>query len=190
MNNCFLKKNGRIYIIAGKLKGRKISFNNNQRLRPTTSRIRETLFEWLSKYIKNSRCLDCFAGSGALGLEAISRNAGFLTLLEIEKKTIFKLKKNIKELNISNLELIHTNTLHWLRKTGKPYDIIFIDPPYYQELIKKTVFLLENKKWIKKDSLIYIEKEKQQVLKMPKNWILYKKKVTSQIEYSLYIFDT
>lgn len=93
MNNSFLKKNGKIYIISGKLKGRKISFSNISNLRPTTNQIRETLFEWLSKYIKNSRCLDCFAGSGALGIEAISRHAAFSTLLEIKKKHFLIYKK-------------------------------------------------------------------------------------------------
>ena len=85
MYNSFLKK-GKVYIISGKLKGRKLSFKNSLNIRPTTNRIRETLFNWLSKYVENSHCLDCFAGSGALGLEAISRNAKFVTLLEIEKK--------------------------------------------------------------------------------------------------------
>ncbi|AEO08395.1 16S rRNA m2G966 methyltransferase [Buchnera aphidicola str. Ak (Acyrthosiphon kondoi)] len=189
MHNSFFKKNGKIYIISGKLKGRKISFNNIPNLRPTTNQIRETLFEWLSKYIKNSRCLDCFAGSGALGIEAISRYAAFSTLLEIEKKTFLNLKKNIKNLNISNIEIIRTDAIYWLQKTGKPYDIIFIDPPYYQGLIKKTINLLESKKWIKKNSFIYIEQEKKQPLIIPKNWILYKKKVTNKIQCYLYIFN-
>ncbi|QCI19612.1 MAG: 16S rRNA (guanine(966)-N(2))-methyltransferase RsmD [Buchnera aphidicola (Brevicoryne brassicae)] len=189
MHNYFLKKNGKIYIISGKFKGRKISFNSTVNLRPTTNQIRETLFEWLSKYIKNSRCLDCFAGSGALGIEAISRYAAFSTFLEIKKKTIIDLKKNIKKLNIHNVEIIHTNTLSWLKKNGKPYDIIFIDPPYYQGLIESTLNLLENNKWIKNNSLIYIEKEKQKPLIIPQNWILHKKKITNHIECYLYFFN-
>ncbi|QCI20188.1 16S rRNA (guanine(966)-N(2))-methyltransferase RsmD [Buchnera aphidicola (Brachycaudus cardui)] len=189
MNNNFFKK-GKVYIISGKFKGRKISFNNILNVRPTTNRIRETLFQWLSKYIKNSRCLDCFAGSGALGLEAISRGAAFLTLLEIEKKTFFTLQSNIKKLNINNLELIHTNAFSWLNKTGKPYDIIFIDPPYHQGLVEKTIVVLEKQRWIKKTSIIYIEKEKNQDLIIPKHWILYKKKTTNHIECYLYIFNT
>ncbi|ACL29855.1 16S rRNA (guanine(966)-N(2))-methyltransferase RsmD [Buchnera aphidicola str. APS (Acyrthosiphon pisum)] len=191
MNNSFFRKNSKIYIISGNLKGRKISFKNIPNLRPTTNQIRETLFEWLSKYIKNSRCLDCFAGSGVLGIEAISRYAAFSTLLEIEKKTFLTLKKNIKELNIYNVEIIRTNTLHWLKKTrNKPYDIIFIDPPYHQGLVKKTINLLENKKWIKKNSFIYIEQEKKQSIIVPKNWTLYKKKITNQIQCYLYICST
>ncbi|QCI17448.1 16S rRNA (guanine(966)-N(2))-methyltransferase RsmD [Buchnera aphidicola (Acyrthosiphon lactucae)] len=189
MHNSFFKKNGKIYIISGKFKGRKISFNNTENLRPTTNQIRETLFEWLSKYIKNARCLDCFAGSGALGIEAISRYAAFVTLLEIEKKTFFNLQENVKKLNISNLEIIRTNTLNWLKKNRKPYDIIFIDPPYHQGLINKTINLLENKKWIKKNSFIYIEHEKKQSLIIPKNWTLYKKKITNKIECYLYILN-
>ncbi|QCI21926.1 16S rRNA (guanine(966)-N(2))-methyltransferase RsmD [Buchnera aphidicola] len=186
MHNYFLQKHGKVYIISGKFKGRKISFNNISNLRPTTNQIRETLFEWLSKYVKNSRCLDCFAGSGALGIEAISRYASFSTFLEINKKTIINLKKNIKKLNIYNAEIIHTNTLNWLKKNGKPYDIIFIDPPYYKGLIESTINLLENNKWIKSQSIIYIEKEKKRPIFIPKNWILYKKKITNNIECYLY----
>ncbi|QIE01791.1 16S rRNA (guanine(966)-N(2))-methyltransferase RsmD [Buchnera aphidicola] len=189
MYNSFCKRNGKVYIISGKFKGRKIYFNNYYNLRPTTNKIRETLFQWLSKDIKNAKCLDCFSGSGALGIEAISRYAKFLTLLEIEKKTFWNLKKNIKILNISNAEIICTNTLHWLKKTGTPYDIIFIDPPYYQGLVEKTIHLLDNKKWTKKNSIIYIEQEKNKSLTIPNNWILYKQKNQNQIEYYLYIVN-
>ncbi|QFQ32772.1 16S rRNA (guanine(966)-N(2))-methyltransferase RsmD [Buchnera aphidicola (Aphis fabae)] len=188
MYNSFFKKKGQVYIISGKLKGRKLSFKENLNIRPTTNRIRETLFNWLSKYIQNSRCLDCFAGSGALGLEAISRHAKFVTLLEIEKKNVISLKNNIKKLNISNLEIIHTNTLNWLKKPKKPYDIIFIDPPYNEELIDKTIILLEKKKWIKNKSIIYIETKRNQPLIISHNFDLYKKKVTNQIACYLYIF--
>lgn len=189
MHNYFLQKNGKVYIISGKFKGRKISFNNTLYLRPTTNRIRETLFNWLSIYIKNARCLDCFSGSGALGIEAISRHAAFATLLEIEKTTVSKLKKTIKELNICNLEIVHTNTLYWLKNNGHPYDIVFIDPPYNQGLIEKTITLLDKNKWLKKNSLVYIEKEKKKSIKIPKNWTIYKKKNTSQIEYYLYMLN-
>lgn len=190
MCNSFLKKKGKVYIISGKLKGRKLSFKNNLNIRPTTNRIRETLFNWLSKYIQNSRCLDCFSGSGALGIEAVSRYATFVTFLEIEKKNVISLIKNTQKLNISNLEIIHTNALNWLKKPQKPYDIIFLDPPYNQELIEKTIMLLEKKKWIKNESIIYIETKKNQTLIIPHNFNLYKKKITNHIACYLYIFNT
>jgi 16S rRNA (guanine966-N2)-methyltransferase len=145
MHNYIIKKNGKIYIISGKLKGHKIFIKKNIKIRPTTNRIRETIFNWLSKYVNNARCLDCFAGSGALGIEAISRNAKFVTFLEKNKNTVISLKENIKRLNISNLEVIHTDTLYWLKKNRKPYDIVFIDPPYKTKLVNQTLFLLEKK---------------------------------------------
>ncbi|QCI16869.1 16S rRNA (guanine(966)-N(2))-methyltransferase RsmD [Buchnera aphidicola (Aphis helianthi)] len=188
MYNSFFKKKGKVYIISGKLKGRKLSFKDNFSIRPTTNRIKETLFNWLSKYIQNARCLDCFAGSGALGLEAISRYAKFVTLLEINKKTVLSLIQNKKKLNISNLEIIHTNTLDWLIKPKKPYDIIFIDPPYNTELVEKTIILLEKKNWIKNNSIIYIEVKRNQSLIISHNFVLYKKKITSQIACYLYVF--
>lgn len=188
MYNSFSKKNGKIHIISGKLKGKKIRIKNNLNIRPTTNRIRETIFNWLSGYIKNARCLDCFAGSGALGIEAISRDAKFVTLLEVQKKTVILLKENIKRLKISNLEVIHTNALNWLKKKIQSYDIIFLDPPYNQNLIDETLFLLEEKKWIKKNSLIYIETEKNYFFPISKNWTLYKKKFTKKIAFYLYIF--
>ncbi|QNS01780.1 MAG: 16S rRNA (guanine(966)-N(2))-methyltransferase RsmD [Buchnera aphidicola (Pentalonia nigronervosa)] len=182
------KKNRKIYIISGKLKKRNILFTHTSNLRPTMNHIRETLFNWLSTHIKNARCLDCFAGSGILGIEAISRYAAFVTLLEINKKTILQLKKNSVKLNIKNLEIIKTNTLFWLKKIGQPYDIIFIDPPYDTEIINKTIFLLEYGTWLKNNSLIYIEKNKKKNITIPQNWILYKKKISGQTEYCLYVF--
>lgn len=189
MCNSFFQKKGKVYIISGKLKGRKLSFKNHINIRPTTNRIRETLFNWLSKYIQNSYCLDCFAGSGALGLEAISQHAKFVTFLEIEKNTVFSLIKNTKELNISNLEIIQTNTLNWLKKPRKSYDIIFIDPPYNTKLIEKTIILLEQKKWIKNKSIIYIETKRNQPIVISQKFSLYKKKITSKIACYLYIFQ-
>lgn len=189
MCNSFFQKKGKVYIISGKFKGRKLSFKNHINIRPTTNRIRETLFNWLSKYIQNSYCLDCFAGSGALGLEAISQHAKFVTFLEIEKNTVFSLIKNTKELNISNLEIIQTNTLNWLKKPRKSYDIIFIDPPYNTKLIEKTIILLEQKKWIKNKSIIYIETKRNQPIVISQKFSLYKKKITSKIACYLYIFQ-
>jgi 16S rRNA (guanine966-N2)-methyltransferase len=189
MNNVFLKQNNKIYVIAGKLKGRKIPLQYHSNLRPTTNRIRTMLFEWLSEYIPHSRCLDCFAGSGVLGIEAISRHAKFLTCLEINKKNIVNIKKNTKQLNLYNIEIIHTNTLYWLKKKGKPYDIIFVDPPFHQGLVQSTIKLLENNEWIKNNSLLYIEIENKTPILMSKNWVLYKKKITKKITCYLYIFN-
>ncbi|WP_422667497.1 16S rRNA (guanine(966)-N(2))-methyltransferase RsmD [Buchnera aphidicola] len=188
MNNYFFKKNY-VSITAGQFKGKKIFFSNTSNVRPTMSRIRETLFNWLSKNIKNAHCLDCFAGSGVLGIESISHYAKSVTSLEIEKKTVLTLLKNIQKLKINNINIIHTNSIYWLKKNGTPYDIIFIDPPYKMNLLNKTIILLNKNNWIKKNSIIYIEKDKKTPLVIPKNWILHKQKKTSKIEFFLYIFN-
>lgn len=85
-------------------------------LRPTTNQIRENLFNWLNKKIINANCLDCFSGSGALAIESISRNAKTVTILEIKKKIINTITKTIKKFNISEIKIIHTDTLKWLKK--------------------------------------------------------------------------
>jgi len=109
-----------IKVIGGKYKKSSISVVNTKGLRPTTNYIRETLFNWISsEKIKKSHCLDCYSGSGALGIEAISRYALSSTFLEIQKKVTLTLKKNLTRLAIKNVHVINTNTLKWLKKPKK-----------------------------------------------------------------------
>ncbi|NIH16784.1 MAG: 16S rRNA (guanine(966)-N(2))-methyltransferase RsmD [Buchnera aphidicola (Periphyllus lyropictus)] len=182
------KKNS-LNIIGGKFKRKKINIKHSNELRPTKNFIRETLFNWLKKYIYNSKCLDCFSGSGILGIESISRNAKLVTALEINKKHVQYIKKNLKKLKIKKMKVIHANTVKWLYKKKFQYDIIFLDPPYNNNyLLKKSIFLLEKKKWIKKNGIIYIEKKRnKKKIIIPKNWIIKKKKKTKKIEYKIYL---
>ncbi|CAL4317782.1 Ribosomal RNA small subunit methyltransferase D [Buchnera aphidicola (Periphyllus testudinaceus)] len=184
-----MNKKNVLRIIGGKFKRHKIYIKHTKNLRPTQNFIRETLFNWLKKYIQNSKCLDCFSGSGILGIEAISRNAKFVTSLEINKNSIENIKKNKKKLKIKNMEIIHTNSLIWLKKKKFKYDIIFLDPPYNNtKLLKKSIFLLEKNNWTKKNTIIYIEKKnnKKNVI-TPKNWIIQKEKKTKNINYGIYL---
>ncbi|XBC38749.1 MAG: 16S rRNA (guanine(966)-N(2))-methyltransferase RsmD [Buchnera aphidicola (Melaphis rhois)] len=181
-------KQSSIRIISGILRGYKIPIKKNCRIRPTTNRMRETLFNWINKKIINANCLDCFSGSGALGIEAISRYASFVTFIEQQKKIIYELKKIFIKLNQFNTEIIHANTIKWLKKIRKPYDIIFLDPPFRTKLLQNAIIQLEKYKYIKINSLIYIEKEKKsQKLLIPNYWYLYKEKKTSNVSYQLYI---
>lgn len=181
-----MKKNTNLRIISGKFKNRRIPVINEKKLRPTTNQIKETLFNWLNKKIKNANCLDCFSGSGALAIEAISRAAKYVTLLEINKNMIKQIKYTVKKLKIPEIEIIHTDTLKWLKK--KTYDIVFLDPPFYNTILENTIFLLENNRWLKNESWIYIEQEKiKKNIYIPKNWILKKEKITGKVKYCLYI---
>ncbi|CAL4041897.1 Ribosomal RNA small subunit methyltransferase D [Buchnera aphidicola (Takecallis arundicolens)] len=175
-----------IRIISGILKGRMIRTISVNLLRPTLNKIRETLFNWLRKKIYNAECLDCFSGSGSLSIESISRSAKYVTALEKDKKIFDNLKYNINKLNIKNINIIHTNTLLWLKKQSYKYDIIFLDPPYNNNILQEAIFLIENNKLIKKSGYIYIETRKDKKIQYPKSWILHKNKYTNDINYKLY----
>lgn len=183
------KKKGYIRIISGKWRGQKIPIPKTKKIKPTLNRIKETLFNWLTPNIKNSNCLDCFSGTGALSIEALSRDALSVTLLEKNHKITIHIKKYLKKLKINNANVIETDTIKYLKKKGKPYDIIFLDPPFKKKiLLIQTAFLLEKNGWLKKNTLIYIETEKKtNMKKLPKNWKIYKKRNNKKIFYYLYI---
>ncbi|MDG6693244.1 16S rRNA (guanine(966)-N(2))-methyltransferase RsmD, partial [Staphylococcus aureus] len=110
---------GQIRIIGGQWRGRKLPVPDSPGLRPTTDRVRETLFNWLAPYLVGARCLDCFAGSGALGLEALSRYAADATLLEMERGVAQQLQKNLATLKSSAAKVVNTNTLNFLNQNGE-----------------------------------------------------------------------
>ncbi|WP_343188238.1 16S rRNA (guanine(966)-N(2))-methyltransferase RsmD [Buchnera aphidicola (Ceratoglyphina bambusae)] len=174
-------------IIAGKFKSRIIKINKNKKLKPTTNLMKKTLFNWLSNYIKNSKCLDCFSGSAALGIEAISRNAKFVTCLEKNFNIYKNILKNINNLSIKNIEIINVNSIIWLKKYGKPYDIIFLDPPFKTTIINYIITLLKKNNWTKKNTFIYLENQIKKKIFIPKNWKKYKKKTVGQTIGNLYI---
>lgn len=179
----------KIRIISGKLRGRKLSVSTEIKdLRPTTSFIRETLFNWLTPIIHGANCLDCFAGSGALGLEALSRYASSVTFLERNNLISNQLKNNLKLLHINKAKVILTDSLNWINKIGEVFDIVFIDPPFrYDTLIDKIIILLEEHSRLSQSAWIYIEnKNKSKVPKIPENWNLHREKQTGKVIYRLY----
>jgi len=179
---------GQIRIIGGQWRGRKLPVPDSVGLRPTTDRVRETLFNWLAPDIQQARCLDCFAGSGALGLEALSRYAGSATLLELEKPVAQQLTQNLQTLKASNAQVVQTNTLSWLAQPGgEPYQIVFIDPPFRKGLLEQTLQLLESNHWLADEALIYVESEVENgTPPVPANWHLHREKVAGQVAYRLY----
>ena len=178
---------GQIRIIGGQWRGRKLPVPESPGLRPTTDRVRETLFNWLAPSIVDANCLDCFAGSGALGLEALSRYAANATLLEMERGVAQQLQKNLATLKASNAKVVNTNTLAFLAQAGAPHDIVFVDPPFRKGLLEETLKLLENNGWLSDEALIYIESEVENGLPpVPMNWHVYREKVAGQVAYRLY----
>lgn len=180
-------------IIGGQWRGRKFNFPSADGLRPTGDRIRETLFNWLSSDIHGARCLDLFAGSGALALEALSRGATHVELWEANKAAYQQLQNHIKtmqaQLGEQEAQLSHADSLKKLaqQNEGAPFDIIFMDPPFAANLWETAAELLEQNHWLHPDSLIYIESPKNQLPKLPENWRNWRCKNTGQVCYQLYI---
>ncbi|WLS79217.1 16S rRNA (guanine(966)-N(2))-methyltransferase [Erwinia pyri] len=178
---------GQIRIIGGLWRGRKLPVPDSAGLRPTTDRVRETLFNWLAPDIQGARCLDCFAGSGALGLEALSRHAASATLLELERPVAQQLEKNLATLGAKTGRVINVNTLQFLAQGGEPYDLIFIDPPFRKGLLEQTIDQLETQGWLAESALIYVESEVEHGLPpVPVSWQLYREKIAGQVAYRLY----
>ncbi|UDG81757.1 Ribosomal RNA small subunit methyltransferase D [Candidatus Profftia lariciata] len=178
---------GKIRIISGLWRGKKLNVLNIPGLRPTADRMRETLFNWLNPVIRNARCLDCFAGSGALGFEALSRYARHVTLLDSHCMITAQLKKYVTLLNTHQVIIQNIDTLKWLLLPNKPYDIVFLDPPFRKGLLINTIMLLENNGWLTQDAFIYVEVEvENSIIDVPLNWNLYRKKSTGQVAYILY----
>ncbi|AIR70129.1 16S rRNA (guanine(966)-N(2))-methyltransferase [Dickeya fangzhongdai] len=180
---------GQIRIIGGQWRGRKLPVPDSPGLRPTTDRVRETLFNWLAPVIAQSRCLDCFAGSGALGLEALSRYAAHATLLEAERNVARQLTQNLSLLSADNAEVVNADTLQWLAKPApQPYDVVFLDPPFRRGLLDDTLRLLEAGDWLAEEAWIYIETEAEnRTLAIPSTWTLHREKTAGQVSYRLYI---
>ncbi len=175
-------------IISGIYKNRKIHTIKKNILKPTPSIIRKILFEWINKYIKNKICLDCFSGTGSLGLESLSRKAKYVLLLEKNYKIYKIIKKNFKNINKKKFKIKKIDSILWLKKQKKKkYNIIFIDPPFKKKIyIYKIIKILENNKLIKKKSLIYIETYKKNKIKKPKKWIIYKQKIIHSTKIIVY----
>ncbi|SIO96285.1 16S rRNA (guanine(966)-N(2))-methyltransferase RsmD [Vibrio spartinae] len=182
-------KSGFIRIISGLWRGRKLPVHDAEGLRPTTDRVKETLFNWLATDIPQARCLDLFAGSGSLGFEAASRQAEHVTMIEKNPAAFQQLKKNQQALSATQLQVIQSDTLLYLAQTPpeRAYDIVFIDPPFRQGLLEDTLRLLESNQWLHEQAMIYIESEKEwPVAAIPASWQLYREKIAGQVCYRLY----
>ncbi|WP_279049309.1 16S rRNA (guanine(966)-N(2))-methyltransferase [Cedecea davisae] len=179
---------GQIRIIGGQWRGRKLPVPDSPGLRPTTDRVRETLFNWLAPSMVDSHCLDCFAGSGALGLEALSRYAAGATLIEMDRAVSQQLQKNLATLKANNGKVLNANTLNVLAQPGMPHNVVFVDPPFRKGLLDETLALLEKNGWLADEALIYVESEVENGLPaVPKNWALHREKVAGQVAYRLFI---
>ena len=178
---------GLIRIIAGTHRARRLPVLLADGLRPTTDRVKETVFNWLMAYVPEARCLDCFAGSGGLGFEALSRGAKKVTMVELNKAAAQQLKVNGQTLKADNLTVENTDALSFLSTATEQFDVVFLDPPFRKNLIEKSANLL-NQGWLADQALIYVEMESEHSEQelLPSNWQLLKEKKAGQVSYRLY----
>ncbi|GLS02887.1 lactate dehydrogenase [Chitiniphilus shinanonensis] len=142
-------------IVGGEYRRRVLRFPDAEGLRPTPDRVRETLFNWLGQDLTGKTCLDLFAGSGALGFEAASRNARRVVMVEKARPVHAALAANRQLLNASHIELVHGDALAWLARTGERFDVVFLDPPFASDLLGKVLALLPER--LADDALVYAE---------------------------------
>lgn len=181
---------GTLRIIGGQWRSRKLDFPAVEQLRPTANRIRETLFNWLQEELPYEDCLDLFAGSGACGLEALSRGANQVTFVEQNPLAADAIAANLKLLGAPGMPVICSDAIDWLKNQDHPesrkYGIVFIDPPYAAELEAESCQLLENSGVLKDQALIYVESNRNLPDNLfPAEWRMIRKKHAGAVYFVL-----
>jgi 16S rRNA (guanine966-N2)-methyltransferase len=176
-----------IRVIGGAMRGRRWRFPDIPDVRPTPDRVRETLFNWLGPRIVGARCLDLFAGSGALGLESLSRGASSVVFVEQHAAIARALSALMTEWNVQGALVSPTDAFSYLRGTPRPFDIVFLDPPFAAGLLAPAATLLEEKGWLAPDALIYMESAARETRPdLPRAWVERKAKQAGLVGYHLF----
>lgn len=179
-------QSGQIRIIGGEWRGRKLTVPNVPGLRPTPDRVRETVFNWLAPTIRGAYCLDLFAGSGAFGFEALSRGASHVVMLDQSREVIDQLQKAAALLKTEQAEIYLARAPEQLKKPARPFDIVFLDPPYQDNILSRCCFYLEENGFLANNAIIYLEaKQALQPSDLPTHWQIIKSKKTGQVAYHL-----
>ncbi|MDB6046149.1 MAG: methyltransferase [Gammaproteobacteria bacterium] len=173
-------------IIGGMWRGRKLRFPPSPEIRPTPDRVRETLFNWLGTRVSGARCLDLFAGSGALGLESLSRGAAHVTFVERDAAAVRELRARLSEWGASGAQVEQGDAVRFLAGTGGPFDIVFLDPPFDSDFLTAAAGALERGVWLAPGALIYVECAARAGLPpLPERWAATKSKQAGEVGYHL-----
>jgi len=178
---------GRLRIVAGIWRSRLLEIADLPGLRPTAERIRETVFNWLAPHLAGARCLDLFAGTGALGLEALSRGAAEALFIETSPLAARTLQKNIASLQTTKATVRRADAAKFLRQPGaRQFDIVFLDPPFDGDLHGDLCKLLDESSVLAAGALVYIEEDKAKPeVVLPPHWQTLKTKNAGNVRYSL-----
>ena len=179
---------GRLRIVAGNWRSRLLEIARIEGLRPTSERIRETLFNWLAPTISGARCLDLYAGTGALGLEALSRGAGSAVFVEKSPIAAKRLQENIDLLTggPSGPKVIRGDAHDYLRNNEAQFDIVFLDPPFAADVLDETCRLLAETGCLADGALVYLEEDRSRAEPtLPGGWQVLKNKTAGNVRYML-----
>ena len=172
-------------IIAGEWRRRKLSFPPIPGIRPSPDRVRETLFNWLMDRLTGARCLDLFAGSGALGLEALSRGAAEVVFLDRERAALDAIRSHLELLKARGGTLVQADALAWLESTAAPFDVVFLDPPFDAGLLPRLCELLEQGRWLKPGAFVYMEYPAESPPETPAHWSLWRESRAGRVGFRL-----
>ena len=175
----------RVRIVGGRWRGMHIDFPAIEAIRPSPDRVRETLFNWLQTQIIGTRCLDLFAGSGALGIEALSRGAAEVTFVDREPQIGRHLKQTLQRLGASGATVEVDEASRFLDRPAQPFDVVFLDPPFASTLLS-TVLAKLAQGWLAPEAHIYVECPAEMPLPaLPSGWSVYRSKQAGQVGYHL-----
>jgi 16S rRNA (guanine966-N2)-methyltransferase len=172
---------GKVKIIGGKWRGRWLEFSGIEDLRPTPNRVRETVFNWLGQTLTDKTCLDLFAGSGALGFEALSRGAQHVDFVEENRYSVQALRANTTKLNADNATILAQDSWQWINSHVGVYDIIFLDPPFTKTDYASLLRLVKTK--LAPHGIIYCESPKG--VSFDDRWQVIKQAQAGQVQYQL-----
>lgn len=179
-------KSNRLRIIGGEWRGRIVEFADSPQLRPTKDLVRETLFNWLQPRLPGSRCLDAFAGSGALGFEAASRGAAEVIMLESASAVIRQLQAQHTSLKAAQVRLVHAKAEQYLQQAGEAFDIVFLDPPFGSNLLVQCCGLLVQHRRLRPGACVYVEAARADGLpELPLELVWLRQKQSGDVAYGL-----
>jgi 16S rRNA (guanine966-N2)-methyltransferase len=177
---------GKLRIVAGSLRGSKLAVPDRPGLRPTPDRVRETLFNWLAPVIEGARCLDLFAGTGALGIEAMSRGAAACTFVESDRALARAIEENLARLKVANARVVAADADAWLAGTAQPFDVAFLDPPFGAGLWDAAANRLEGGGWLAPGAWIYVESPADAEPALPPGWQPHREGRAGAVRFALY----
>jgi 16S rRNA (guanine966-N2)-methyltransferase len=172
-------------IIAGQWRRRRLKFPPLSGIRPSPDRVRETLFNWLMHQIAGARCLDLFAGSGALGLEALSRGAASVLFIDQERQVLDSLRTHLETLHASNGEVLQAEALIFLRAPRQVFDIVFLDPPFASSLLVEAARNLDQYGWLAPQASVYMEYPKGTTPLLPATWEMLREGHAGRVGFGL-----